>query len=87
MSSLSLRLPLDQPATQEVSAERPNSSAYEVNVNAGVMTAKIDVVLFRQYFVNPVYEDTSPDASVVQAFAQEALAKIQGKPTTPPTTF
>jgi hypothetical protein len=48
----------------------------------------LDIVFFRvgQYDGDLEYADYSPDASTMQAFAQEAVAKVQGKPTTPPTS-
>jgi hypothetical protein len=65
------------------------SSAYAMNVSSQGVSVGVDIVLFKagQFDTELVYEDYSPDVSTVQAFATEALNKIEGKPTVTPTTF
>jgi hypothetical protein len=66
-----------------------SSSAYAMNFTIEGESVGLDVVFFRvgQYDGDLEYVDYSPDTSTMQAFAQEAAAKVEGKPTTPPTTF
>jgi hypothetical protein len=66
-----------------------SSSAFAINLTADGVSVGIDLILFRvgQIDGDMVYEDYSPDTSVVQSFATNAVDKIEGHPTTPPTTF
>lgn len=63
-----------------------SSSAFAINLSIKGISAGIDIVLFRVGDLDGdiVYGDLSPDASVVQGFATEAVNKIDGQPATPP---
>lgn len=65
-----------------------SSSAFALTVGADGVDVTADFVLFRvgQIDGDIGYEDYSPDAATVQAFATEAIDKIEGKAATPPTT-
>jgi hypothetical protein len=67
-----------------------HSSAYAITLSGGAVSAGADVVLFESgpYVVAVVYEDFgTPNPDEAQAFVQEAVAKVEGKPTVTPTTF
>jgi hypothetical protein len=67
-----------------------HSSAYAISINAQGETAGADVVLFESgpYVGALLYEDLgTPDPSQAQAFVEEAVAKVEGKPAVTPTTF
>jgi hypothetical protein len=66
------------------------SSAYAVTINDSGIDVGVDVVAFRagSDVASVVYETLStPDSSIVEAFVNEAVDKIEGKPTTTPTTL
>lgn len=58
-----------------------SSSAYAMNFTIEGESVGLHVVLFRvgQYDGDIEYVDFSPDTSTMQAFAQEAAAKVEGK--------
>jgi hypothetical protein len=64
-----------------------SSRAYAINFDVEGQTIGLDVVFFRagEYDGDLAYEDYSPDTSTMQAFATEAVDKIEGKAVTPPT--
>jgi hypothetical protein len=64
-----------------------SSSAYAVNLTVQGQTLGIDFVFFRvgQFDGELSYGDISPDPDVVSAFATEAVNKILGKTTSPPS--
>jgi hypothetical protein len=64
-----------------------SQQAYAVKLSAGGESVVIDALYFRVGKVDGsfTYEDFSPDADTVQAFATAAVDKIQGKPVTTPT--
>lgn len=63
------------------------SESYSVSISVGGQSVNVDVVILRvgRYVANLAYEDYSPDNATVEAFAQEAAAKTEGKAVTPPT--
>ena len=66
------------------------SSAYALSLQIQGITVGADVVVFQTGMVigEVVHEDFgTPDAGPVQAFVTEAVNKVEGKPTTTPTTF
>jgi hypothetical protein len=66
------------------------SAAYSVSISIQGVTAGLDIVAFKvgKYIGDVIYEDLgTPDLNQFQAFVTEAVNKIEGKPTTTPTTF
>jgi hypothetical protein len=66
------------------------SAAYSVSISVQGVTAGLDIVAFKvgQYIGDVLYEDLgTPDLNQFKAFVTEAVNKIEGKPTTTPTTF
>jgi hypothetical protein len=65
-----------------------SSHAYNITIAAGGQSIGIDIVLFRagQYGGEIVYGDYTPATSTLQAFATEAVNKIEGKPVGPPAS-
>jgi hypothetical protein len=66
------------------------SNAFAIKLNVQGVSLGADYVIFKdgQYAGAIGYEDIGqPDATQLQAFVTEAIDKIEGKPTTPPTTF
>jgi hypothetical protein len=66
------------------------SSAYAITLQIQGITVGADVVVFQTGKVigEVVYEDVgTPDSGRLQAFVAEAVNKVEGKPTTTPTTF
>ncbi len=63
------------------------SDAFALNLTIKGINATIDVIMFRvgQIDGELLYADLSPDTATVQAFATEAVNKIEGKTVTPPT--
>jgi hypothetical protein len=65
------------------------SSAYAMTLLTQGVTLGIDIILFRvgSYVGDLLYADLgSPDISLVQSLTTEAIAKINGQPTTSPAT-
>ena len=64
-----------------------SSSAFAITLGADGITETLDIVLFRvgQVDGDLGYADYSPDAATAQAFATEAVNKIEGKAVTPVT--
>jgi hypothetical protein len=64
-----------------------SSSAYAVNLTIQGETLGIDIVFFKvgQFAAELLYAGVSPDPDVVNAFANEAVDKIHGKATSPPS--
>lgn len=64
------------------------SSAYAMNLSSQGVSVGVDIVLFKagKFDAELVYEDFSPDASTVQSFATQAVAKVLGIASTQPTT-
>jgi hypothetical protein len=70
--------------------EGAQSNAYAVNITVQGVNAGADLVLFRvgSMLGEVIYEDLgTPDIGSVQAYVNEAVNKVEGKPTTTPTTF
>ena len=66
------------------------SAAYQITFSVQGVNAGFDVLLFRTGSIEGVvvYGDIgSPDSSQFQAFATEAINKVEGKPFAVPTTF
>lgn len=66
------------------------SSAFAMAVTYKGINLGVDIVIFETgpYVGSVLFENYgSPATNLVQAFVTEALNKIEGKPTTPPTTF
>jgi len=66
------------------------SSAYGVTFSVKGINAGADCVLFKVGSVAGLIEYADigqPDPSQLQAFVTEAVNKVEGKPTTTPTTF
>jgi hypothetical protein len=63
------------------------SDAFAITLTIKGINADLEVVLFRVGQIDGElgYGDISPDTATVQAFATEAVNKIEGKSVTPPT--
>jgi hypothetical protein len=78
--------------TLSLPALGPSSSvqaeAFVVNLKVQGVSAVIDIVLFRvgQVDGQMVYADFASNAVLFQGFATDAVSKIEGKPTGPPST-
>jgi hypothetical protein len=66
------------------------STAFSITLTVQGINIGVDYVIFEvgQYAGAVGYEDIGqPDVTQVHEFVTEAINKIEGKPTTPPTTF
>ena len=63
------------------------SRAYAISLSAGGIAIDVDVITFEvgKYAGELLYEDIGqPNIAQVKGFVDESIAKIEGKPTTPP---